>query len=102
MNSCLRRAFIVLLVFLGLPGAAQISDTPKVVTKAEVTVRVRYHDNNQPVRHVKVQLLSGESELTVAEDFTREEGDARFQGLSKGNYRVLVSGSEIEQTQMLF
>ncbi len=90
------------LFFLPLAAWAQCGAGLTSSSGAQVCLKVRFTDNNSPAAQLKVQLLSAENGLTVAETYTRQDGDAYFSGVSAGDYQLLVSGADIEDATASF
>jgi tetratricopeptide (TPR) repeat protein len=89
-------AALVLLTFT-LPALAQRrAPGTSIPDLIDVRVRVLYTNDRTVPRMVRVQLLSGTG-LYAAESFTDDLGSVEFR-VGPGNYRVRVSGSDIEET----
>jgi tetratricopeptide (TPR) repeat protein len=77
------------LAFGQRPGSAPSSSS------TDLNVRVVY-DGIHPVgEHLRVMLMS-QGGAIVAEGYTGDRGELRFNGLRPGSYRLRVSGAEIE------
>src|SRR5690242_12445020 len=93
------RAFLFLTVLALIPrsGLAQLSNAPSQQPQrpADVDVRITY-DNDRPANgQIRVDLLTSGG-ATVAQQFTRDQGQVMFHNVFPGNYRLRVSGIDIE------
>jgi Flp pilus assembly protein TadD len=98
----MRIAILVVAALLIVDSVeAQRGRTPGTGRRAQgvdLTVRVMFASNEGiSSSRYRVQLFSGVG-VPVAETFTDGSGQARFPSVSPGNYRVRVSGNEIEDT----
>lgn len=85
-----------LLLLLAAAATAQ-NQSGQQRTTADVSVRV-VDDNGRPVAsNHRVQLITA-SGISVSESSTREGGEARFYSIHGGNYRVRITGPEVEDT----
>lgn len=94
-----RRICLIILCFVA-PAVAQSrgsSANSNSRTAADVTVRVAY-ENDRPVpKGVRVSLMSLHGGV-VQDAFTNDIGSATFRGIGPGQYRMRVSGIDIETT----
>lgn len=91
-------AALALLIF-ALPALGQRrpgTPTATIPDIIEVRVRVVFPNDRTVPRMVRVQLLSGTG-LYAAEAYTDDLGSVEFR-VGPGNYRVRVSGSDLEET----
>lgn len=90
---------IVSLAFLIVPGAlAQRggSNFPQRNSVVELQIHVAYEDDHPAGPLLQVDLLSSNG-ATVSQSFTDDRGSASFR-VSADNYRVRVTGSNINET----
>jgi tetratricopeptide (TPR) repeat protein len=66
-----------------------------------VEVRISLENERAAPEQLRVQLLTS-SNATVAEQFTRDLGQVNFRNLAVGNYRIRVTGLDIEDTEVSF
>lgn len=62
----------------------------------ELVIKVTYENDRAVAEQVRVQLTNG-SGIPVTETYTRGEGEARFNNMEAGTYRIKVSGIDIEE-----
>jgi tetratricopeptide (TPR) repeat protein len=68
------------------------------VQGVDLTVRVMFASTESAASRFRVQLMSSVG-IPVGDTFTDSTGQARFPSVMPGNYRVRVSGNEIEDTE---
>ena len=87
--------FFTMLVLFPRTGLAQTSN--RLPTRpSELQVRVTY-DNDHPVDgQLRVDLLAMGG-ATVGQQFTRDQGQVSFYNVFPGNYRLKVSGIDVEE-----
>ncbi|HTC49111.1 MAG TPA: tetratricopeptide repeat protein [Candidatus Aquilonibacter sp.] len=69
------------------------------VQTGNVHVYVTYLDDRAVTEQLKVVLVSGSTGNQISETFTNDHGQAEFFGVAVGNYRVSVSGPDIQTTE---
>jgi tetratricopeptide (TPR) repeat protein len=92
-----RSAFCTALVLLSATLAQaqrQPSQLPRQTT--ELVIKVTYENDRAVPEQVRIQLTNG-SGIPVTETYTRGEGEARFQNIEPGTYRIRASGVDIEE-----
>lgn len=90
LRRLLACATIVLLATLA-PAQRQLERQT-----TELIIKVTYENGPAVEDHVRIQLTNG-SGIPVAEVYTRAEGEARFQNVEPGTYRIRATGIEIEE-----
>ncbi|HXM98005.1 MAG TPA: tetratricopeptide repeat protein [Candidatus Dormibacteraeota bacterium] len=63
-----------------------------------VHVHVVYPNDRAAGLHLRVRLMTGSGSTPVAENLTTDQGTTDFNGVSVGEYHVIVSGEGIEET----
>ena len=93
-------ALTLALVFFSTAGGAQQPTTMSTGTSAGVStirVRVSYQQNHQPAIALRVELLSPYGGIVDLRT-TDGNGNATFDKVSSGRYKVRISGSDVETT----
>jgi tetratricopeptide (TPR) repeat protein len=96
-----RSALAALLILSTTLACAQRrpGGVPPIRTSpVELSVRLVYDDNSQsPSEPCRVQLINLTGSI-VGETFSDSRGEARFSNITDGDYRVKVTGNEIEDS----
>jgi tetratricopeptide (TPR) repeat protein len=87
------RQAVVALFLLLLPCALA-----QFARYGNVKVRVTYRNDRATTVRAKDQLMSSASNNPLAEGFTNDQGMVEFLKVGVGNYHVLVTGGDIEDT----
>lgn len=90
--------FVVVTSLVLIPFSAGQAQRPAPLSRqtTELVVKVTYEDDRAVADQIRVQLLNG-SGIPVTEVFTRGEGEARFQNIEPGTYRLRASSPDIEE-----
>jgi tetratricopeptide (TPR) repeat protein len=67
--------------------------------KTELYVYVTFTDQTPVKQAYKVQLLTS-TRMIVDKDFTNDRGQAIFRGVSPGDYRIVVTGLDIDEAEI--
>ena len=88
---------VLVLVACTAKTNGQISRGGDPSQTGNVRVRVIYRDDRSVGRNVRVRLMSGAGDETVADYFTTDQGTVEFNGVPLGDYHIRVSGEGIEE-----
>jgi len=86
---------LLLCVLLG-SAAAQFSGGN--ISTGTLHVRITFTNGRACNTRVRVQLMGGASNGSLAETFTNDTGTAEFNNIEVGTYHLVVSGQGIEET----
>ncbi|MCU1307734.1 MAG: repeat protein [Acidobacteriaceae bacterium] len=93
------RAFLFLttLALVSSFSIAQVANAPGStgLRPADVEVRITYENERPADGQIRVDLLASGGAI-VAQQFTRDQGQVTFHSVFPGNYRLRVSGIDIE------
>lgn len=104
MHSLSNRAvlFFAIPVLMLCFGSLHAQRTPSQPLNRGIDIEVRVTIDDRPApEQIRVQLLSGTSAM-ISMQFTRDQGTATFRGVSAGNYRLKVTGLDIEDAETSF
>jgi tetratricopeptide (TPR) repeat protein len=95
-----RAAFLVISALLLCPVATRAQRNPNanLPRPSDVEVRLTYENDRPASGQIRVQLLTMTGS-TIGEQFTHDQGQVSFHNVSPGNYRLLASGTDIEDSE---
>jgi tetratricopeptide (TPR) repeat protein len=89
--------FLTTLALVSVSGIAQVANSPgsTALRPADVEVRITYENDRPADGQIRVDLLTSGGAI-VSQQFTRDQGQVTFHSVFPGNYRLHVSGIDIE------
>jgi tetratricopeptide (TPR) repeat protein len=95
-------SFLAIISLLLGHNSAEAQRSSRIPTRpSTVEVRISLENERAAPEQLRVQLLTSSS-ATFGEQFTRDLGQVNFQNVPIGNYRIRVTGIDVEDTEVSF
>jgi len=97
----LRVVLLSAVTMLAFRTEAQRNPSSATSRPSDLEIRISLDNERNAPEQLRVQLLTS-ANVTIGEQFTRDLGQVYFHNIPTGNYRLRITGIDIEDTEATF